>query len=194
MISRDSNISFWRGNWLSKGPLRNLIHGPLTQDAIHLEIKDVLTDMGWDWSLVPFDLPLDIKSLIQAIPTPITSRGRNRISWMGNLKGTFDLRSAYSIAMGIEADMVVHDFGWIWKLNTLPRIKTLLWMCAHGRIGVKACLARRGVVEEESCPICQRTSESILHGLRDYHKDKEVWGQLGVQRIDRVFWTNNLQD
>lgn len=167
MISRDSNISFWGGNWLSKGPLRNLIHEPLTQDAIHLEIKDVLTDMGWDWSLIPFDLPLDIKSLVQAIPTPITSRGRDRISWMGNPRGTFDLRGAYSIAMGTEADMFVCDFEWIWKLNTLPRIKTFLWMCAHGSIGVKACLVRREVVEEESCPICQRTLESILHALRD---------------------------
>ena len=165
---------------MSKGPLQNLIHGPLTQDATHLEIKDVLTKTGWDWSLVPFDLPLDIKSLIHVISTPISSRGRDRISWMGNPRGTFDLRSAYSIAMGIEADMVVHDFGWTWKLNTLPRIKTLLWMCAHGRIGVKACLARRGVVEEESCSICQGTSESILHAISDCHKIKEVWRQLGI--------------
>ena len=149
MISRDSNISFWRGNWLSKGLLQNLIHGPLIQDAIHLEIKDVLTDTSWDWSLVPLDLRLDIKSSIQAIPTPITSRGRDRISWMGNLRGTFNLRSAYSIAMGTETNMVARDFGWIWKLNTLPRIKTFLWMCDHESIGVKVCLARRGVVEEE---------------------------------------------
>ena len=83
-----------------------MIHGPLTQDATHSEIKDVLTKTCWDWSLVPFDLPLDIKSLIHAISTPITSRGRDRISWMGNPKGTFDLRSAYSIAMGMEANLV----------------------------------------------------------------------------------------
>ena len=29
MISKDSNVSFWRGNWLNKGPLRNLIQRPL---------------------------------------------------------------------------------------------------------------------------------------------------------------------
>ena len=86
------------------------------------------------------------------------------------------------------------DFGWIWKLNTLPRIKTFLWMCAHGSIGVKACLVRRGVVEEESCPICQRASETILHALRDCQNVKEVWRQLGIQRTNRVFWTSNLQD
>ena len=157
-------------------------------------MKDVLTDTGWDWSKIPFELPLDLKSLIQAIPTPFTSRGRERISWKGNPRGTFDLRSAYSIAMGMEPDLLVRDFGWIWKLIVFPRIKTFLWMCAHSSIGVKVCLVRRGVVEEESCPICQGTSETILHALRDRHKIKDVWRQLGIQRTDRVFWTSNLQD
>ena len=184
MISRDSSLSFWRGNWLSKGSLQNLIQGPLTQGATHLEVNDVLIDTGWVWSKIPFELPLDLKSLIQAIPTPFTSRGRERISWKGNPRGTFGLRSAYSIAMGTETDLVMRDFGWIWKLNALPRIKTFLWMCAHGSIGVNACLVRRGVVEEESCTICQWTSESILHALRDCHKIKEVWRQLGIQRTD----------
>ena len=159
-----------------------------------MDVNDVLTDMGWDWSNIPFELPLDVKSLIQAIPTPFTSRGRERISWIGNPKGTFDLRSAYSIAMGTETDMVVSDFVWIWILNTLPRIKTFLWMCAHGSIGVKACLVRRRVVEEESCPICQRASKTILHALRDCQKVIEVWRQLEIQRSDQVFWTSNLQD
>ena len=113
---------------------------------------------------------------------------------MGNPRGTYDLRSAYSIAMGAETDMVVSDFGWIWKLNTLPRIKTFLWMCAHGSIGVKACLVRRKVFEEESCPICQRVSKTILHALRDCQKVKEVWRQLEIQRTDRAFWISNLQD
>ena len=194
MISRDSNVSFWRGNWLNKRLLWNLIQGPLSQGASQLEVKDVLTDTGWDWSKIPFELPLDVKSLIQAIPTTFTSRGRERISWMGNPKGTFDLRSAYSIAIGVEIDMVVSDFRWIWKLNTLPCIKTFLWMCAHGSIGVKTCLVRRRVVEEESYPICQRALETILHALRDCQKVKEVWRQLGIQRTDQVFWTSNLQD
>ena len=111
---------------------------------------------------------------------------------MGNPRGTYDLRSAYSIAMGVETDMVVSDFGWIWKLNTLPRIKTFLWMYAHGSIGVKACLVRRRVVKEESCLICQRVSKTILHALRDCQKVKEVWRQLKIQRIDRAFWISNL--
>ena len=40
-------------------------------------------------------------------------------------------------------------------------------MGAHNSITVKNCLARKGVMEEKSCPICQGEPESILHALRD---------------------------
>ena len=46
MISKDSNVSFWKGNWLNKGPLRNLIQRPLPQGASQLEVKDVLIYTG----------------------------------------------------------------------------------------------------------------------------------------------------
>lgn len=40
MVGRDSNLSFWLGNWTKRGPTRKLIQGPLTQEADHCEIKD----------------------------------------------------------------------------------------------------------------------------------------------------------
>lgn len=45
-----------------------------------MEIKDVLIDMGWNWNRIPFDLPLDIRAMIQATPISITSRERDRFS------------------------------------------------------------------------------------------------------------------
>ncbi|KAF3959209.1 hypothetical protein CMV_015962 [Castanea mollissima] len=36
-IGRDSNLSFWRGNWTPKEPLHHLIHGPLSREGDHLE-------------------------------------------------------------------------------------------------------------------------------------------------------------
>ena len=106
---------------MSKGPLRQLIQGPLTQEANLLEIKDVLTDTGWDWNRIPFDLPSDVRAMIQAIPILITSWGRDRISKLGNPRGTFDLKSAYGIAMDEDFEVTTISAGWIWKLKTLPR-------------------------------------------------------------------------
>ena len=65
--------------------------------------------------------------------------------------------------------------GWIWKINTLPRIKTFLWRCVHDSIEVKGCLARRGVVNDDICPICEEEMESMLLALQDCPQVKAVW-------------------
>lgn len=49
MVDKDSNLNFWRGNWTKKGPLRQLVQGPLTQEASQWEVKDIMWDSGWDW-------------------------------------------------------------------------------------------------------------------------------------------------
>ena len=41
MIGRDSKLNFWYSNRTKKGPLQQLIQGPLTQEASMLEVKDV---------------------------------------------------------------------------------------------------------------------------------------------------------
>ena len=84
--------------------------------------------------------------------------------------------------------------SWIWKSKTLPKSKTFLWRCAHDSIGVKACLARRRVVDEELCPICRGESESVLHALRDCAWVKAVWVQLGVETTNQAFWMTDLQE
>ena len=83
---------------------------------------------------------------------------------------------------------------WIWKVNTLPRIRTFLWKCAHNSIGVKVCLERRGVSHDTTCPLCQEGAESILHVLRDCPLLRCLWNQLGVLPSNEGFWRSNLQD
>ncbi|KAK9986020.1 hypothetical protein SO802_030971 [Lithocarpus litseifolius] len=155
MVGRDSKLSFWYSNWLSKGPLRSLIQGPFPQEG-----------------------------------EGINSRG------LTLLKGFFNLKSAYRIAMGHDESPKSPEFNayWIWKANTLPRIKTFPWMCAHNSIGVRSCLMKRGVCEEDLCPICQEASESILHALRDCPWVKLVWTKLGITKANQMFWNSGLLD
>ena len=123
----------------------------------------------------------------------LLSRGKDKLAWSGSPKGTFDLKSAYRIAMGLEC---IEPFSahWIWKVNTLPRIRTFLWKCAHNNIGVKVCLERRGVSHDTTCPLCQEGAESILHALRDCPLLRCLWNQLGVLPSNQAFWRSNLQD
>lgn len=41
--------------------------------ANQLEIKDFILDSSWDWDKLSFDLPLEIKRMIQATPVALTS-------------------------------------------------------------------------------------------------------------------------
>ena len=124
-IGRDSNLRFWWDNWTGKRPPYCMIQGPLTHEADQWKVCELLLDFSWDWGWIPFKLPLKIKSLIQAIPIPIMSRGQDRLAWSGNPRGTFNLKSAYSLA---TSEVAPHAFSssWIWKLDTLPKIKTFL--------------------------------------------------------------------
>ena len=63
-VGKDSKISFWYGNWTKQGSIRQLIQGPLAQEASMLEIKDVIQDSGWNWSKLPFEFPSDCKLML----------------------------------------------------------------------------------------------------------------------------------
>nr|XP_023911030.1 uncharacterized protein LOC112022645 [Quercus suber] len=83
-------------------PLWQLIQGPLPREAPSWEVKDVILDIRWDWSRMPFDFPPKIKLMLQATPMPLLGRGSDKIEWMHNPRGDFDLKSAYKLAMGVD--------------------------------------------------------------------------------------------
>ncbi|KAL0016968.1 hypothetical protein SO802_004037 [Lithocarpus litseifolius] len=130
--------------------------------------------------------------MIQAIPVTIMSRGTDKLTWAGSPQGTFDLKSAYRLAMGLDT-ISPFSASWIWKAETLPKIKTFPWRCAHNSIGVKVCLERTGITQEIMCPIYQGGSETIFHALRDCHQLKCMWNQLGISSSKHEFWRNDLQ-
>ena len=108
-------------------------------------------------------------------------------------KGAFDLKSAYLLAIEPLHDSPFQG-KWIWKLDTLHRIQTFIWKCMHQIIGVKDCLAARGMLIDTSCPLCQCRSESIMHALRDCRIVRTTWHQLGIYHTNTSFFSANLQD
>ena len=78
---KESNLNFWFDCWTNLGPIRQVIHNPIPQDSLGLKVKDVVGFGGQDWSLIPFELPSDIKAEIQGIPTPVIVRGDDKLAW-----------------------------------------------------------------------------------------------------------------
>ena len=101
---------------------------PIPLDSSNLKVEDVISPHGWLWSAIPFDLPLEIKESIQAVPFPIAAKNVDKLAWKGSSKGGFSLKGAYRLA---TQPSKANSFpgSWIWKSSTLPKIQMFIWKC-----------------------------------------------------------------
>lgn len=103
--------------------------------------------------MIPFNLPLEIRDEIQAIPIPLIARNNDKLAWKFSPKGNFDMGSAYLLATNLmEAESFAGSR--IWKLQTLLRIQIFIWRCMHNSIAVKEAFAKRGIPLATTCLMC----------------------------------------
>lgn len=133
------------------------------------------------------ELPLPFKLEIQAIPCATSVPRLVKLAWAYNPQGVFDFKSAYDLAIG--NDLTPFEGEWISKLQTIPKIQYFIWKCLHNSIGVKSCLASRGINLDLLCLVCKQEIETILC---DCKVIKQVWQNLGIQNNDNAFFEGNL--
>ena len=61
-------------------------------------------------------------------------------------------------------------------------------------IGVKECLAKRGIPLDTTCPLCHSKAETIIHALRDCSLVKSLWQQLGTHCLYSSFFSQGIKD
>ena len=81
------------------------------------------------------------------MPFALASRGKDKLTWKESEHGIFNLGSAYKIATS-QGNTNSFKGKWIWKVRTLPRIQSFVWLCYHESIEVKECLNRRGMLAD----------------------------------------------
>ena len=68
----------------------------------------------------------------------------------------------------------------IWKVPTLPKIRTFLWRAASGAPAVAECLTAHGMPVDLTCKLCNQGSETIKHVLFQCTKAQELWREFDV--------------
>lgn len=81
VLGRESNLNFREDNWLSSGPIRGSVQGPLLLQEANLQMKDVVSANGWYWEAISMALPQHVLSEIKATPISIAARGEDRLVW-----------------------------------------------------------------------------------------------------------------
>ena len=114
-------------------------------------------------------------------------------SWISSLNGEFDPRNTYLLA--IDENLEAPDFHgkWIWKLQTLPKIKIFLWKCLHMSLLVKAILIHRGIGGLGGYDSCTEVEESISHVLRDCLTAKIFWEHSSCLDSLKQSFSNDLE-
>ena len=113
VLGRESNLNFREDNWLSSGPIRGSVQGPLLLQEANLQMKDVVSANGWYWEAISMALPQHVLSEIKATPISIAARGEDRLVWAVSASGDFDLKGAYKLANEKEESNQVFGGRWI---------------------------------------------------------------------------------
>ncbi|KAK7836091.1 gata transcription factor 5 [Quercus suber] len=99
---------------------------------------------------------------MKATPLPFSNQGEDQIFWYSSPNGEFKPKEAYHLANWDDNNKTGQTFKgeWVWKVQSVPKIKCFLWQCCHHSIPVQAILCKR---EMEYC-VEARALKSSLRG------------------------------
>jgi len=85
----------------------------------------------------------------------LKSADSNQLRWGKNSEGTFNLKEAKCIALGLDFPNL--DLVWknLWKNESWMKIKLFTWLVQHKKIMTWENLRKRGVSSPSRCQLCE---------------------------------------
>lgn len=140
-LGNGNYVSFWFDKWNSSGAIRAQIYGPLQKGEEQLTVSQVWKNNVCDFSSHSFTLPVDLQNSCESVHIP--NQCYNPQDFMiSNLssKGNFDFSAARKSFKPPELAVNECDIGWIWKIQTLPKIQFFVWLVSLNRLPHKFLL------------------------------------------------------
>lgn len=115
------SIDFWHDDWLSIGPLRDWVQGPLTPEEDSRKVNSVVDLGNWDLSSLSIPLPSSLTNrILTMIPPPQDVAADLLIPKFVDHKG-FRLQKAYRAQLMYSPSHP--DLSWIWKGRCEQKLK-----------------------------------------------------------------------
>ncbi|PRQ37611.1 putative reverse transcriptase zinc-binding domain-containing protein [Rosa chinensis] len=176
IIGNGKNIKFWTFNWAFDCHLLHLIPDN-KRNMINLEesVAESIINGKWDKAKLAFVLDPNIVKQILSIPLPVCEQEDEYI-WGPSSNGKFSIKSAtwlqYDHLRKHSQSKLINK---LWKLNVQPKIKIFGWLLLRGRLKTRDRLSRFGIINDNSCLLCNRDNETADHLFGYCEFTKEVW-------------------
>ena len=96
-VGRTSNLKFWEDKWVKGDFLREMMVGPLRVWEHNLTIMEVFQEGNWNWDIISYELPREIKEKICVIPMQLWGNKKDILMWKFTRDGEFSTALAYAL-------------------------------------------------------------------------------------------------
>ncbi|KAI4338255.1 hypothetical protein L6164_016597 [Bauhinia variegata] len=149
LIQCGSLTKFWDDTWLSSGPIREQIQGPLNHKENTFMVKDLIDSLeNWDFNKISIQLPQNIRAEIEATAILPNVVENDVTIWAPRPTGIFSVKSTYDLLSSIQKGKDI--FKKVWNSPSHSRIQHFLWKCAHNALPVSDLLLRKHNLQNSS--------------------------------------------
>jgi hypothetical protein len=115
----------------------------------------------------------ELASLYSLLYSCNSDGGGDKICWVHNKKGKFEVRSFYNEIISKAS----RPFPWksIWRTKAPPRVAFFVWSAALGKILTLDNLRKKNMVLINRCGMCKRDEETVDHLLIHCEWAQVLW-------------------
>jgi len=144
----------------------------------NLKIEHLLVGNNWNMNELNLTFGPYINDNIIGNSHITYTQGNNWI-WFPKSKGTKLFVMVYS-HFNQAKNVQDHWNGWnkIWHLRVAPRVKHFLWLMFHNAVKTKEYLYKLKLGPQDSCSLCNLTTETIEHLFLGCGKIQKIWNNI----------------
>lgn len=182
-IGDGRSTSFWEDKWITDLPLSAkfpTLHSHSTNNSVTV---CAVIQQGLRSFLVPrltSAAATECRQLEDMIFSVSLTADEDTRSSMFERKMGF-LNSSLLYRTSTSSGQKTPGYRFVWRSHAPPKVKFFGWLLLHNRLQCRVNLHRKGIVEEDICPICQGAPETEEHMFRDCPFAVDFWTKLGVE-------------
>ncbi|ONH95057.1 hypothetical protein PRUPE_7G049300 [Prunus persica] len=132
--------------------------------------------------------------LLHLIPLSVNYH-KDRWMWHYTTNGIYSLKSGYRLeiskkkdcsgAVGSSLEPRVQNAFWrkVWSQEVPQKILYFNWRAIKNYLPCRSNLLKRKIISEDSCPICNVNSESVIHALWSCPNAQKVWKKVLFKEV-----------